>query len=227
MAGRRHAAASPCTGRQTHGAAPWRGVDPIVAAAQIVLGLQTIVSRQVDITQEPAVVTIGAIRGRHRYNIIPDKVEMVGTIRTFDEACATTSTPREADGGKHRASGGRASAEVAIEKPYAVTVNDPALTARMLPTLKRVAGDGNVLLRDRQITGAEDFSFLAQKAPGLVLLPRRHAEGYRSGQGRPQPLAALLRRRIRPAARRARACARGIGLSERRRALNLEEQNTI
>ena len=77
--------ASPCRAGTTHGSAPWSGVDPIVAAAQIVLGLQTIVSRQINVTQEPAVVTIGGIDGGNRFNIIPDKVEMVGTVRTFDE----------------------------------------------------------------------------------------------------------------------------------------------
>ena len=153
-------------GRQTHGAAPWGGVDPIVAAAQIVLGLQTIVSRQVNITKEPAVVTIGGIDGGNRFNIIPDKVEMVGTIRTFDEALRDDIHRRVKLTAESIAQASGATAEVTIEKPYAVTINDPALTARMLPTLQRVAGDDNVVLRDRQM-GAEDFSYLAQKAPGL------------------------------------------------------------
>ncbi len=153
-------------GRQTHGSAPWTGVDPIVIAAQIVLGLQTIVSRQINVTQEPAVVSIGGIDGGNRFNIIPDKVEMVGTVRTFDEAMRDDIHRRIRHTAEHIAAAGGATATVVIEKPYAVTVNDPDLTERMLPTLKRVAGAGNVILRSKT-TGAEDFSFFAQKAPGL------------------------------------------------------------
>ncbi|MCW5619548.1 MAG: amidohydrolase [Burkholderiales bacterium] len=153
-------------GRQTHGSAPWGGVDPIVVASQIVLGLQTIVSRQVNIAREPAVVTIGGIDGGNRFNIIPDKVEMVGTIRTFDEALRDDIHRRIALTAENIAEASGATAEVVIEKPYAVTVNDPGLTERMLPTLKRVAGAENVILRDR-LMGAEDFSFFAQRVPGL------------------------------------------------------------
>ena len=155
-------------GRQTHGSAPWGGVDPIVVASQIVLGLQTIVSRQVNIAKEPAVVTIGGIDGGIRFNIIPDKVEMVGTIRSFDEALRDDIHARIRRTAENIAEASGATAEVVIEKPYAVTVNDPALTARMLPTLQRVAGDDNVQLRDR-LMGAEDFSFFAQRAPGLFV----------------------------------------------------------
>ena len=155
-------------GRQTHGSAPWSGVDPIVAAAQIVLGLQTIVSRQVNVTQEPAVVTIGGIDGGNRFNIIPDKVEMVGTVRTFDEKMRDDIHRRIKLTAESIAAASGATAIVSIEKPYAVTINDPALTERMLPTLKRVAGDSNVVLRPKT-TGAEDFSFFAQQAPGLFI----------------------------------------------------------
>lgn len=153
-------------GRQTHGSAPWTGVDPIVIASQIVLGLQTIVSRQINITQEPAVVSIGGINGGNRFNIIPDKVEMVGTVRTFDEAMRDDIHRRIRSIVGHIAEAGGGSAKVEIEKPYAVTINDPALTERMLPTLKRVVGENNVILRGKT-TGAEDFSFFAQKAPGF------------------------------------------------------------
>jgi amidohydrolase len=155
-------------GRQTHGSAPWSGVDPIVAAAQIVLGLQTIVSRQINVTQEPAVITIGGIDGGNRFNIIPDKVEMVGTVRTFDEKMRDDIHRRIRLTAENIAAASGATAVVSIEKPYAVTVNDPALTERMLPTLKRVAGDGNVFLRPKT-TGAEDFSFFAQQSPGLFI----------------------------------------------------------
>jgi len=155
-------------GRQTHGASPWNGVDPIVVASQIVLGLQTIVSRQVNIAREPAVVTIGGIDGGIRFNIIPDKVTMVGTIRTFDEALRDDIHHRIKLTAESIAAASGATAEVVIDKPYAVTVNNPALTERMLPTLKRVAGDSNVVLRDR-VMGAEDFSFFAQQVPGLFV----------------------------------------------------------
>jgi amidohydrolase len=155
-------------GRQTHGAAPWAGVDPIVVASQIVLGLQTIVSRQVNISKEPVVVTIGGIDGGIRFNIIPDKVTMVGTIRTFDETLRDDVHRRIRLTAESIAAASGATAEVEIEKPYAVTVNDPALTARMLPTLQRVAGADNVQVRDR-VMGAEDFSFFAQRVPGLFV----------------------------------------------------------
>ena len=155
-------------GRQTHGSAPWGGVDPIVVAAQIVLGLQTIVSRQVNLTKEPVVVTIGGIDGGNRFNIIPDKVEMVGTVRSFDERLRDDVHRRIRLTAQNIAEASGATAEVAIEKPYAVTVNDPALTERMRPTLERVAGPGNLLLAERR-TGAEDFSFFAQQVPGLFV----------------------------------------------------------
>ncbi len=155
-------------GRQTHGSAPWTGVDPIVVSAQIILGLQTIVSRQINITGEPAVLSIGSINGSNQFNIIPDQVEMSGTIRTFDEGMRDDIHERIRTTATSIASAAGATAEVEIEKPYAVTINDPALTETMLPTLRRVAGDGKVILFPK-ITGAEDFSFLAQKAPGLFV----------------------------------------------------------
>lgn len=155
-------------GRQTHGAAPWAGVDPIVVASQIVLGLQTIVSRQVNIAKEPVVVTIGGIDGGIRFNIIPDKVTMVGTIRTFDESLREDVHRRVRLTAESIAAASGATAEVEIEKPYAVTVNDPSLTARMLPTLQRVAGAEHVQVRDR-VMGAEDFSYFAQRVPGLFV----------------------------------------------------------
>ncbi|HEX4986392.1 MAG TPA: amidohydrolase [Burkholderiales bacterium] len=155
-------------GRTTHGSAPWSGVDPIVAASQIVLGLQTIVSRQINLTQEPAVITIGGIEGGNRFNIIPEKVEMVGTIRTFDEKMRDDIHRRVRQTVESIAAASGASATVTIDKPYDVTINDPQLTERMLPTLTRVAGEGNVKLRSK-VTGSEDFSFFAQKAPGLFI----------------------------------------------------------
>lgn len=154
-------------GRQTHGAAPWNGVDPIVTASQIVVGLQTIVSRQVNITEVPAIVTVGAIQGGVRNNIIPDSVVMIGTIRTFEprqRALVFESVQRTAE--QIAASAG-ARARVVIDSGYPVTYNDSTLTQRMVPSLTRVAG------RDVQIqplvTGAEDFSYFQARVPGLFM----------------------------------------------------------
>jgi amidohydrolase len=153
-------------GRQTHGAAPWLGVDPIVTSAQVVLGLQTVVSRGVDIAREPAVVTVGMIKGGVRENIIPDNVEMRGTIRTFDEGMRDDVHERVTTLAESIARGSRAGCTVCIEKNYPVTVNDPALTAQMLPTLQRVAGADKVQ-HVPKVTGSEDFSYFQQLVPGL------------------------------------------------------------
>jgi amidohydrolase len=152
-------------GRQTHGATPWRGVDPIVVGAQIVTALQTIVSRSTDITRLPAIVTVGQFQAGVRNNIIPDSARLVGTIRTFDDGMQEEihRRVRELAEGIAKASG--ATAEVSIERGYPVTANDPALTARMLPTLERVA-PGAVRESDL-ITGAEDFTYFQRQAPGL------------------------------------------------------------
>ena len=153
-------------GRQTHGAVPWAGVDPIVTAAQVVLGLQTIVSRQVDLTHEPAVLTIGMIKGGVRENIIPDSVEMRGTIRTFDEEMRDDIHERVTTMSEAISRGNRAGCTVCIRKNYPVTVNDPKLTAAMLPSLQRSAGASNVMLVPK-VTGSEDFSLFQQLIPGL------------------------------------------------------------
>jgi amidohydrolase len=155
-------------GRQTHGAAPWLGVDPIVTAAQVVLGLQTVVSRGVDLTHEPAVLTLGMIKGGNRENIIPDSVEMRGTIRTFDEGMRDDIHERVTTLAEAVARGSRAHCTVCIRKDYPVTVNDPALTAAMLPTLRRVAGAGKLEMVNK-VTGSEDFSFFQRVVPGLFI----------------------------------------------------------
>jgi amidohydrolase len=154
-------------GRQTHGAAPWLGVDPIVTSAQIVLGLQTIVSRTQEITREPAVVTVGIIQGGVRENIIPDSVEMRGTIRTFDEGMRDDIHERVTTLAEAIARGNRAGCQVCVQKNYPVTVNDPALTAAMLPTLQRVGGAQ--LEHIDKVTGSEDFSFFQREVPGLFV----------------------------------------------------------
>jgi amidohydrolase len=153
-------------GRQTHGALPWRGVDPIVISSQIVLGLQTIVSRQVDVSLEPVVVSIGAIKGGVRDNIIPETVEMLGTVRTFNEDMRADIHARIRNTVEMIARSAGASAQVHFDNAYPVTVNDVALTERMVPTLRRVAGADKVFV-GQKITGYEDFSYYQQKIPGF------------------------------------------------------------
>jgi amidohydrolase len=153
-------------GKQTHGAYPWLGVDPIVVAAQIVLGLQTIPSRQVDSSLAPSIVTVGAIHGGVRNNIIPDDVEMIGTIRSLDAKMRDDIHARIKRTAEDIARSGGATATVTIDEGYPITYNDPAITERMAPTLRRVAGSANVEVVNA-VLGAEDFSFFQQKVPGL------------------------------------------------------------
>lgn len=157
------------TGVQTHGSSPWLGVDPIYVAAQIVTAIQGIPSRHLDITNSPAVITIGSIHGGVRGNIIPDRVEMLGTIRTFDVGIreelhaklrSTVNAIAEANG---------ASAEVILEGYAPVTGNHPELLRKMMPTLNWAAGNENVN-ESTLITGAEDFSFFQERMPGLFLM---------------------------------------------------------
>ncbi len=158
------------TGKQTHGAYPWGGVDPVVASAQIVTGLQTIVSRQMDLTKAPAVVTIGRIDGGVRSNIIPDSVLMVGTIRALDADMRAGLHERVRRTATSIAESQGATADVAIagEYGYPVTANDAALLDRMAPTLRAVAGEG-FDPAVAPILGAEDFSYYANEVPGLFL----------------------------------------------------------
>lgn len=155
-------------GKQTHGAIPWGGIDPIVIASQIVLGLQTIVSRQIDVTKAPSIITIGSIQGGVRNNIIPEEVRLEGTIRTFDQDMRADVHRRIQLTAQSIAEGGGADARVEIFPGVPVMINDPALTERMIPTLKRVAGAGNVAVGPPQ-TAAEDFSYFAQVAPGFYV----------------------------------------------------------
>ena len=152
-------------GRQTHGSAPWRGVDPIVVGAQIVTSLQTIVSRNVDITLLPAIVTVGQFQSGVRNNIIPDSARLVGTIRTFDDAVQADIHARVRKIAEGIAAGAGATVDVRIDKGYPVTSNDAALTKQMLPTLERVA-PGKVK-ESELITGAEDFTYFQRQVPGL------------------------------------------------------------
>ncbi len=153
-------------GKQTHGARPWGGVDPIVAASQIVLGLQTIVSRQLDLTNAPAIVTIGMIQGGVRNNIIPDSVVLVGTLRALDPDMRTDIQARVKRTAEQIAAGSGASATVTVYPGYPVTMNDAALTAWAAPVLARVAGKDNAYVAPPSLA-AEDFSYYANEVPGF------------------------------------------------------------
>jgi amidohydrolase len=156
-------------GRQTHGSQPWSGVDPIVVSSQIVLGLQTIASRQIDVTSAPAVITIGSIQGGNRGNIIPDSVMMVGTIRTFDPEMRALIHERVKRTAEDIARSGGATATVTISTGGLITRNDAALLDRMTPTLQRTAGDGGFRIVN-PITGSEDFPEFTRDIPGLFYL---------------------------------------------------------
>jgi amidohydrolase len=154
-------------GKQTHGAAPWGGIDPIVIGSEVVMALQTIVSRNVNITEAPAIVTVGRFTGGNRSNIVPETVELEGTIRAYNESVRKSIHDRVRAIATHyaEAAGGTATVEIGRGTTYPVTINDPALTERMLPTLRRVAGPDNVRLGP-PVGVAEDFSFFQQKVPG-------------------------------------------------------------
>jgi amidohydrolase len=152
-------------GKQTHGAVPWGGVDPIAVSAQIVNGLQTIVSRQINITNAPAIVTIGRINGGIRFNIIPDSVVMEGTIRALDPQMQKDIHERIRRTAEMIAQSAGAVADVNIAIGNPVTFNDAALTDQMLPTLRRLAGDRVRVVQAQTV--AEDFSKFQQRVPGL------------------------------------------------------------
>jgi len=153
-------------GRQTHGAMPWLGVDPVTTAGHILVALQTVAGRRIDVTQSPIVVSIGSIHGGVRGNIIPDEVRMVGTVRSLDPRIRQEFHDRIRETVTKIAESMGAKAEVNIDLGAPVTYNDPALTERMVPTLERVAGRDGVSLGP-PTTGAEDFSVFQQEVPGL------------------------------------------------------------
>jgi amidohydrolase len=155
-------------GRSAHGAAPWFSIDPIVVSAQIINNLQTIISRNLNITENAGIVTIGAINGGNRSNIIPEQVELLGTIRALSLADEKLLIERVKQVVTKTAEAANATVEIRIPNSshYPITFNDIALTEKMLPTLRKTAGAENVILRPPH-TGAEDVSFFMQKAPGL------------------------------------------------------------
>ncbi len=157
-------------GKQAHGSRPWQSIDPIVTSAQIINGLQTVVSRSVDLTLDPAVVTVGAIKAGVRNNIIPDRAEMIGTIRTFDPAQRADIIAKMKRIAESTAAANGATATLEVRpNGNPVTYNDPALTAKMLPTLQRIVGEQNVK-QMALVTGAEDFAFYARQVPSIFFM---------------------------------------------------------
>lgn len=153
-------------GRGGHGSSPWSAIDPIVASSQVVLGLQTVVSRQLNITKEPAVITLGTIQGGTRYNIIPDSVEMLGTLRTFDEEMREDAKKRIVTTAESIAAASGAKARVSFGPvAYPVTTNHAALTEASLPALREALG-GKVMLIPK-VSGSEDFSEFQKLVPGF------------------------------------------------------------
>ncbi len=152
-------------GSQTHGSTPWTGVDPITTAAQIVLGLNTVVARQTELTRAAAVISVGRVRAGVRNNIIPEEAELIGTIRTLDPAMREKIHADIRRTAEHIAASQGAEVTVDIQRGYPVTYNDPKLTEAMAPSLQRVAGDRAV--RIDALTAAEDFSYFQREVPGL------------------------------------------------------------
>lgn len=157
-------------GKQAHGAYPWLSVDPVTTAAQMIMSMQTIVSRELRLVDDAAVITVGAINGGNRSNIIPNEVELVGTIRTLNDEAREhiyEALPRKVSA---IAQSMRATAELTLplDYSYPVTFNDPALMQQVLPTLERTAGKEN-LIHSKPVTGAEDFSFFQKEVPGVYL----------------------------------------------------------
>ncbi|WP_026880347.1 amidohydrolase [Hymenobacter norwichensis] len=155
-------------GKSAHGAYPWLAVDPVVTAAQIVTGLQTIISRQSELTQDAAVITVGMIHGGVRNNIIPEQVELTGTIRTLDKDMQQKIWAAVRRTATNIAESAGAGAEVDIVNYAPITYNDPRLTEQMAPTLRRVAGPAHVTVQ-KAVTGAEDFAYFQEKVPGLFV----------------------------------------------------------
>lgn len=153
-------------GKQSHGSQPWSGVDPILISAKIIDGLQTIISREMDLTNEAAVITVGKITSGVRNNIIPETAEIVGTIRTLDYDMQKQLNRRMKEMVKSIAEAYQGEATTEIASGTAITYNNPELTAQMVPTIKAVAGEDNVVVTKAR-TGAEDFSFYSEKVPGL------------------------------------------------------------
>tara|TARA_R110002012_G_scaffold36261_2_gene102642 strand:- start:435 stop:1709 length:1275 start_codon:yes stop_codon:yes gene_type:complete len=153
-------------GKQTHGSQPWKGIDPILISAKIIDGLQTIISREVDLTNEAAVISVGKITSGVRFNIIPESAEMIGTIRTLDYDMQKQITERMKEMVPDIAKTYGGTATIEIKSNTDITFNKPELVTQMLPTLKRVAGKENVQIQ-KAVTGGEDFSYFQNEVPGF------------------------------------------------------------
>ena len=164
-------------GKGSHGSQPWMAIDPVVISAQIINGLQTILSRQIDLTKNPAVLSVCVVNGGVRANIIPEEVTLTGTIRTFDKESQKEIHEKILSIATHTAEASGGKADVTIENKTLVTYNDPMLVNRMLPTFKRVAGEKNVHEMNL-VTGSEDFSFFAEKVPSIFF----YLGGMKKGQ---------------------------------------------
>lgn len=162
-------------GKQTHGGMPWNGVDPIVTASQVIMGLQTIPARQLDATNTPSVISIGAIKGGVRGNIIPDEVAMEGTIRTFDNDTRDEIHQRIERTAVNIAESAGATADVKINKGYPATINDPELTNAMIPTLQRIAGEQ--FHEATRSMASEDFAYFASEVPSMYFFLGTKPEG--------------------------------------------------
>jgi amidohydrolase len=172
------------TGKQTHGAMPWNGVDTVVVAAQIVTALQTIVSRQLNIANEPAVLTIGSIHGGNRENIVPDTVELLGTLRTFDEGMRAEAKKRIANTAQSVAQASDAKAEISFgPSAYPVTVNPPDVVEAALPVLKLATGGKAMVIP--KVPASEDFSEFQHKVPGMFFMLGALPEGKTPGTAAP------------------------------------------
>jgi amidohydrolase len=153
-------------GKQSHGSTPWTSIDPIIASVKIIDGLQTLVSREMPLTTEAVVLTIGKIESGVRHNIIPESAQMLGTLRTLDADMQATIIKRMKEMVPAIAKAYRAEATIDIDEGYPITYNDPELTAQMLPSLQKAAGAESVSII-KAITGAEDFSFFQKEVPGF------------------------------------------------------------
>lgn len=164
------------SGKQTHGSMPWGGIDPIMASVKIIDGLQTLVSREMPLTKEAVVLSIGKISSGVRSNIIPESAQIIGTLRTLDSEMQATIHKRMKEMVPAIAKAYRAEATITIDPGYPITYNDPALTAQMLPSFEKAAGKDKVA-EIKAITGAEDFSFFQKEVPGVYFFLGGKAPG--------------------------------------------------
>lgn len=153
-------------GKQTHGSQPWSGVDPVLISAKIIDGFQSIISREAKLTDAPAVITVGKITAGTRFNIIPESAELIGTVRTLDPNMRKMIIKRMTEMSKSIAEAYGGEVEITFQNNTSVTFNDPELTAQILPSLNKVAGEDNVRLM-YATTGGEDFSYFQEKVPGV------------------------------------------------------------